>query len=542
MSQRSLFDRAALAISPRWAARRAADRLAYDAVYSAAAGYSGGRSDRRPTFNWRPGGGSADANIMPTLESLRGRARDASRNAPIATAALGRNVTFVVGDGLRAQPQIDREVVGLDPTAAGKWELSAGRAWRLWAESDACDASRSLDFAGLQELVYRAALDSGDVFVVLRDVKRPGWPYGLALQVFEADQVSNPNGQRDGTELKSGNKIVGGVELDEYGAAVAYHFQNVHPGNVAGRADRTWSRVPTWSPELGRRQVLHLYDKLRPGQTRGVPFMAPVVEQLKQLTSYSEAELTAAVISAMIAIVHKGSGTPLPNVDPNNNLAPAGPAREYKMAPGVVLDLGKEDEVTSLNMGRPNPEFDPFYTAVVGQIAAAIDIPREVLLMHFVASYSASRAALEMMAQFVRRRRSWLTRRFCAPVYGALITEAIAANHLAAPGLFEDAMVRQAWLGCAWIGPKQMSLDPMKENKADEIAVAHGWKTDQEVTAEKTGGDWDRNIGRRKQEIALAADAEGMGHNGGPALDPEDNNDLPGPDLEDALQKLEDQQ
>jgi hypothetical protein len=37
--------------------------------------------------------------------------------------------------------------------------------------------------------------------------------------------------------------------------------------------------------------------------------------------------------------------------------------------------------------------------------------------------------------------------------------------------------------------------------------VAHGWKTDAEVTAELTGGDWEVNAAQRKKEIAIARDA-----------------------------------
>ena len=41
----------------------------------------------------------------------------------------------------------------------------------------------------------------------------------------------------------------------------------------------------------------------RPGLTHGVPYLAPVIESLKQLDRYTEAEVMAAVVSAMFGFV-----------------------------------------------------------------------------------------------------------------------------------------------------------------------------------------------------------------------------------------------
>ena len=56
-----------------------------------------------------------------------------------------------------------------------------------------------------------------------------------------------------------------------------------------------WQRVEAYGAETGRRNVLHIIDRERIGQRRGVPMLAPVLEAIKQLGRYTDAEIMAAV-------------------------------------------------------------------------------------------------------------------------------------------------------------------------------------------------------------------------------------------------------
>ena len=51
--------------------------------------------------------------------------------------------------------------------------------------------------------------------------------------------------------------------------------------------------MPAFGAATGRRNVLHPFRRTRPGQTRGIPYLAPVMELVKQLGRYSEAEVAA---------------------------------------------------------------------------------------------------------------------------------------------------------------------------------------------------------------------------------------------------------
>lgn len=70
-----------------------------------------------------------------------------------------------------------------------------------------------------------------------------------------------------------------------------------------------WQRVEAYGEKTGRKNVLHLMCRERIDQRRGVPFLAPVIEALKQLGRYTDAELIAAVISGLLLSLLKKNQT-----------------------------------------------------------------------------------------------------------------------------------------------------------------------------------------------------------------------------------------
>ncbi|WP_143494913.1 MULTISPECIES: phage portal protein, partial [unclassified Pseudomonas] len=162
----------------------------------------------------------------------------------------------------------------------------------------------------LQALVLVSSLVAGDVLVASPDQERAGCVFSTRLQLIEADRVSNPNGGLDQVDL------VDGVEFDGLGAPIAYHVCTGYPGEYLAGRTLAWERLTAFGAVTGRRRVLHvLADKERPGQKRGMPYLAPVLEPLQKLERYSSAELMAAVISAMFTVfIKKSSEFPTSNL------------------------------------------------------------------------------------------------------------------------------------------------------------------------------------------------------------------------------------
>ena len=115
--------------------------------------------------------------------------------APIATAALKRMRTNIVGAGLRLKPTIDRETLGLTQEQAEEWQRKVQAEFNLWANrKQACDATGVNNFYGMQQLIALAWPMSGDVFALIkRENPTPLEPYTLRLHILEADRIRTPH-------------------------------------------------------------------------------------------------------------------------------------------------------------------------------------------------------------------------------------------------------------------------------------------------------------------------------------------------------------
>lgn len=496
----NILERAVSNIFPKWGFRR----LQAKTALALAGGYTGASRSKAALRNWNPTVTDANDDINFDLPSLRGRSRDLVRNAPLAGGAINTMVTNVVGTGLSLQSTIDRDYLGMSDEQAEKWQAQVEREFSLWAESLYCDATRAQNFYGLQSLAYRSALESGDVFALTPMLKNQFVPYKLSIQLIEADRVSNPQFKMD-TE-----RLVGGIEINEMGEAVACHICNRHPARMRGTGSAEWQRVSMRGGSTGRRNVIHLFDRKRPGQNRGVPVLAPVIEPLKQLGRYTEAELQAAVVSGAFAVFIKMDSEAFNSLFEEDGQK----YLEHSMSwdgsignntldgPGKAVNLLPGESVETTNPGRPNSEFDPFVQAIVRQIGVQLELPFEVLIKHFTSSYSAARAALLDAWRFFRGRREWLSTYFCQPIYETFLEEAIANGRISAPGFFSDPMMRKSYCNAIWIGDGPGSIDPEKEVKAAKLRIETGISTIASESILHDGVDWEtkhRQLSREKQ-------------------------------------------
>lgn len=494
------LDRAIEAVAPRWAGQRLQARVGH-ALTAQMSGYNGASSGRRSLAGWNPLGGDADSDTLAALPTLRSRSRDLARNAPVAGGAINTTVTHVVGTGLSLQCAIDGPFLGLSDDEADAWQQDTERKFNAWWESTDCDITRTQNGYGLQDLVLRSECESGDVLCLLTQAAWARGPVKLALQTIEGDRLCNPDRKPDTPQL------VAGVALDDNGAPLAYHIASGNPTRRSGGAAQrklTWQAVAAFGGRTGRRNVLHIFRRLRPGQTRGIPMLAPVIEPLKQLERYTEAELMAAVVSGMFTVFIETEGQA--NLQPSaleGADASAGAGWDGKMGNGLVVELGKGEKIEAANPGRPNAQFDPFVASVIRQIGMLLEIPYEVLIKHYTSSYTAARAALIDAWRHFRVRRSRMVEQFCQPVYEAWLDEAVAAGYVRCPGYFGSALARRAWIGSIWIGDGPGAVDPVKEIDAAERRVAMNISTLEAESVLHDGGKLRPKLRQRAREQQL---------------------------------------
>ena len=476
-------------------------------------GEAGASWSKRAVKGFNSPSGSAHEDIDFHNFTMRQRARMLYMAAPMATSAIKTNRTNVVGVGLRLKSRIDREALGLTPDQAEKWQKDTEREFSLWASNKrACDATGMNNFYGLQQLALVSWLLSGDCIGIVKQRKTTRLlPYSLRVHLIEADRIATPTGYGLGTSLlyttgknpDNGNTIYDGVEVDKDGMVVAYHIRSTYPFELGAPALTEWARVLAYQEHTGLPNVLHVIDTERPDQYRGVSYLAQVIEPLLQLRRYTESELMAAVIESFFtAFVKTEASTedmPFNELNEDAETEPRNP-NDYNMGPGQVNIMNPGEDVVFAEPKHPNGSFDKFAEAISSQVGAALEIPSDLLLKKFNASYSASRAALLEAWKAFKMRREWLGDNFCRPLYEIWMSEAVARGRIYAPGFFDNPAIHAAYLGSEWLGPSQGQLDPVKEITAEILACSEGFSTHEQSTIRLNGGQWDSNVEQLQRE------------------------------------------
>ncbi|MDX1602020.1 MAG: phage portal protein [Salinimicrobium sediminis] len=498
-----IFTKILLATFPKYGMERLKAKAQVN--WLTANGYITPDSNKRSMRDWYARGRSADVDTLPALKSSRAGSRDLYMNTPIATAALRRKVTNVVGSGLNLQSRINREFLGLTPEQAEAWERKTEQEFKLWANSKNCDATRSQTFNELQQMVFLNKMLSGDVFVLLPFRRLKNFPYSLTLQVLEGDQCETPDDISTSMDFIS-DRTRAGIEIDSFGAPVKYWFRTKHPGDVTS-LERKWVSIKAFGPRSGRRQVLHLFNKERPGQRRGMPELAPVMEKLKMISRLDESELMAAVISSYFTVFIKkttGITQPFaPSFTAENSVKnPSDPQDDFnqEMAPGAMITLADDESIDIADPKRPNGAYEPFFQTIVKEIGAALEVPFELLMLMFNSSYSASRAAILEGWKTFRKERVNFVSDFNQPVYEEWLAEGVLRGRISAPGFFADPLIRQAWSGAFWGGPGMGQIDPKKETEAALLRVNGNLSNYETESQDINGGDWDGAMDRRSRE------------------------------------------
>ena len=222
---------------------------------------------------------SPDIDIGKAKKILMSRAREMYKGNSLGLGAIRKIRTNVVGPGLKLKSVIDDEILGISPEEKEKLEKKIEKIWRMWAESTECDAARFNNFYQLQSLVFITSLIDGECFVLLPYRKRAGEIFELKVQLIESERCCNPL-------FKDAEKnIVNGIEINSFGEVEAYWFAN---DLYNYREPRKWQRVEAFGKRTGRKNVLVVMEKERIGQRRGIPLLAPVMEDILQINRYKK--------------------------------------------------------------------------------------------------------------------------------------------------------------------------------------------------------------------------------------------------------------
>ncbi len=451
----------------------------------------------RELSSWRPMAGSPDSDLLEELPTLVSRSRDLARNHGVASGAIQTLVDNVVGTGLRLSALPDYKALGKDKEWADNWSRKTEALWRSWAETTECDASRSLTFTGLTTQMFRSGLINGEALALPLWLPNRGQTFATTIQLIEPDRLGNPSDRVNDANIR------GGIEVDAYGAPLAYWVAKTHPGDqLLGVRDASlqYERVPIRT-RFGRQRVIHVHDKERTGQSRGKPIFTSIMPLFKMLDHYERSEMQAAVVNAMIAAFIE---TPMDGESISEMFG--GSSEDYmaarnewqvKLQGGAVIPIFPGDKVAPFTPSRPNSAYSSFVENILRHIGTGLNLPFELLMKDFSkTNYSSARAALMEAWRYFIGRRHWLATYWAKPVYELWLEEAINKGMIEAPGFYQN---KALWCRCKWIGPGRGWIDPVKEAKASKIRLEIGLSTLEDECATQ-GLDWEEVLEQRARE------------------------------------------
>lgn len=456
----------------------------------------------RDIRDWMPRRGSADSDILRDLPNLLGRSRDIERNNGVATGIIRTISDNVVGTGLRLIPRPNYLALGKSKEWADAWALQVQSIWWQWAETTACHAGDTMTFDQITTQILRGQLLNGGALALPMWIPDRGDGYATKLQTVEIDRLSNPNGAMD-TKTRRG-----GIDFGVYGEPLTYWVRDAHPGDAlmlgAGMDMFTWTPIPRRTG-FGRARVLHVFDPERSAQSRGKPLLSPVLPEFKNVDRYTMAELQAAVVNAMIALVIQ---TPMDQdavmalFDGNyKSYVDSRDEHRVRLQAGGVLSLYPGDEAQSFLPNRPATAFGGFLEVMHRIIGLPADLPYELVMKDFSkTNYSSARAALLEAWRSFLRRRDWLGTQFADPTYDLFLEEQINAGNIEGKESFYK--MRAAWTRCKWNGPGRGWVDPVKEGQGAQIRMASFLTTLEDECAEISGGDWREKLDQAAVERA----------------------------------------
>ena len=421
-------------------------------------GFDGGLSKRRlKTFH------ASRAHVNTLIQAagadMTARARYLIRNNGYAANAVESWAGNAVGTGIKPSSGIADAVL-------------KDRVQRLWLRwTDESDAEGLTDFYGQQRRAARELFIAGEVFFRIRP-RRPedGLSVPLQLQMLPAEMLPLNHNQA----LDNGHRIRQGIEFDRIGRRVAYHFLRRHPGDITdpGLAGET-VRVPAES-------VLHIVDPVDAGQLRGVSRFSPALVKLFLLDQYDDAELDRKKVAAMFVGFVRRPERELDNTaDRDDQGEPLLP-----LEPGQLQMLDDGEDITFSTPADVGGNYESFQYRTLLQVAAALDLPYANLTADMLkANYSNTRAALlEFRRRIESFQHSVIVYQMCRAVWARWMDMAVVSGQLALP----DYEQRRAdYLDCNWLPPRWDWVDPLKDIRAETLAIQSGFKSRTQAIGER---------------------------------------------------------
>jgi len=477
---------------------------------------------------WRPRAQSADADILPSRQSIDGRVIDLSQNDGYISGAIDLISANMIGNGMRLSLHIDYDALGQSEDWGAKTGDEVEASFRRWAWSshNRVDVTRRSNWLSIQYQAARSLLIHGEFFAVLESHYRASGGYNLAIRIIDPERVSTPQVMSD-TNIRN-KDIRNGIEYDSAGRVQAYWISNRHPRAFISPLARyprlTWQRVAAFKKTFGgrRRQVIfHGYDKIRPEQSRGVSIFTPAIKSMKMLDQFSDAQLRQAMIQTLYGIIVKSDADfdKIMNVvgAEKNEISGLDALQQFITQRGKYYNnmsiktgdgsqrithlLPGEDLEFKSNSATSGKDISSFMDTMRQESARSTGLSLESFTGDFSkTNYSSNRMANILTNRVTAVRRDVTIVPFCQWLFDVWFEEHLVRGNTTLPSGVDFYKDRDALTRSEWHGPVMPDADPQKSATAAKLRIEAGLTT-MTYEAKQIGLDYDDMMEERAREL-----------------------------------------
>jgi lambda family phage portal protein len=413
---------------------------------------------------------SIDQDIVRALPILRAFSRDLTQNNDYARKFIQMVSTNVVGSQGFVLHSTVSDGDKLDAAANNAIEVAF---WK-WSKKGNCDVTGRYSFVDIQHLAIKAVARDGECLI--RKVYSNINPFGFALQILDIDRLNvNLN-----ENLRNGNIVKMGVEMNCYGKVIAYHLHTKHPGDNAYYIQQSnkYEIVPA-------DEIYHLFVSDRPEQTRGYPFLHSAIKRLQNLGGYEEAAIIAARVGAAkmgFYTTPEGDGSVLADDKDKQDGTLLMDAE-----PGTFQVLPEGYDFKSFDPDYPHAQFGDFVKAALRGIASGLGVAYNTLSNDLEnVNFSSIRSGTLEERDNWTVLQNWFIENLLDNLFSewlryALLNSAITLpNGTALPLSKYDKFNNATWQGRRWSW-----VDPKSDIQSNILAIQNGLKSRSDVIAEQ---------------------------------------------------------
>lgn len=407
------------------------------------------------TYSWNTTEYTANQTVYQDLKTLRARARTEYRNNDYVRRFVNLSTDNVVGpDGVDLRAQI-MSARGPDKRASRNIEEN----WTRWGRRGNCDVTGGLSWVEVQRQMWREFEISGEG--IARVVRGRG-PFGFQLEIIDPARLN----ERYNDVAENGNIIRMGIEIDKFGAPVAYHLRVKRENDAT--LNYSYSNGE-WYARVQASDIFHLFHPDLATQGRGVPRMAVALLRLQMLSGYEEAALVNARLGASNAMFLTSEYAE--DAVPSDGVGADG-ERYQDIEPGMTRILPPGVTPVEYDPSYPNGEMgEAIKTFLRGAgVGMNVDYPSLSGDLEGV-NYSSIRAGVLETREAWKGLQRLFIDAFVRPVYEAWLYEGLlnrailGANGAPLRMLDHDKYLRVKFAGRRWAW-----VDPLKEQQAAKTA------------------------------------------------------------------------